>query len=368
MRQILPEKHKHEVELVDTMEGWTGLARHWDTLLADSAADSLFLTREWMESWVRCFLGARRRLFILVVRDNDRPVAIAPWYLESARCGGLRPREIRFLGSPETGSDYLDVIVRRGWEQDTAVAIYRFLFGEGSRHWHQLSLSDIPADSLFLFHFLNCIDENGKFAELQRHAYIPRVMLPRTVEIYFSGLTAGRHARYRRDWRRLEEHDGVQHTACRGPDTDEGLRRFFALYNAKSGHDGSALHRFLRVLSGCGATVSPQIDILSADGCDIAGIVHLAYGQTLHLLLMATDKSFDRRTSAGNALVGKCMGNAIETGFTCYDFLKGGEDYKFRWANCAKASLSLHVGQRRFKSYLCTSSRLMRYLAKALLR
>ncbi|MHB8346118.1 MAG: GNAT family N-acetyltransferase [Acidiferrobacterales bacterium] len=368
MHQTLPAKDKHEVELVTTTEGWEGLAPHWDALVTDSASNSAFLTRAWMQDWVRCFLGTGRCLFVLIVRDSGRPVAIAPWYMATSRCAGLRSREIRFLGTPETGSDYLDVIVRHGQERDAADAIYRFLFGAGSRHWDQLSLGDIPADSLFLFHFMNRLEEEGKFVELRRHAYIPRAALPATAECFFAGLSSGRRARYRQDWRRLEEHGNVQHVTCGGPTADEGLRRFFALYDTKSGHDGHALHQFLQTFFGSRTAVVPQIDILSVEGCDVAALLHLAYGTTLHLLLMVTDKAFDRRISVGNALLGKCLENAIAANFACYDFLKGGEEYKFHWANGAKISLSLQVGQRRLVSYLCTSSRLLRYLAKALLR
>ncbi len=366
--QVLPVKNKYEVELVNAADGWAALARHWDALLAESASDSLFLTHHWMQSWLRCFLTGERRFFVLIVHHSNQPVAIAPWYLETVRCAGLRSREIRFFGTPETGSDYLDVIVRHGWEQDAAEAIYRFLFGAGSRHWDQLSLSDIPANSLFLFHFMNLLDEAGKFAEIRRHAYIPRTTLPATAESFFAGLSSKCRNRYHKDWRHLKEHSGLCHVTYRGLDTDEGLRRLFALYDAQGEHDVSALKRFLQELSGSGVAVGLQIDILTAEGCDIVALLHLVYANTLHLLLQASDKSFDRRVSIGNALIGKCLDNAISEKLVCYDFLKGGERYKFQWANSAKVSISLHVGQRRIMSYLCTSSRLLRYLAKAMLR
>ncbi len=361
-------KSEHEVELVDTTKGWADLAHHWDALVADSAANSMFLTHDWLQTWIKSFLGTGRRLFVLVVRNSGQPVAIAPWYLATSRCAGLRSREVRFLGTPESGSDYLDVMVRHGRERVAANAIYCFLFGAGSCHWDQLSLSDIPADSPFLFHFMNRLDEDGKFAELRRNAYIPRATLPETAELFFAGLSSGRRARYRQDWRRLEEHSGVRHATYHRPGAEEGLQRFFALYDAKSGHDGSTIRPFLEALCGSGTVVTPQIDILSADGRDVAALIHLAYGNALHLLLVATDKSFDRRISIGNALLGKCIENAIEARFACYDFLKGGEEYKFHWANGAKTSLSLHVGQRHLAPYLCTASRLLRYLAKAMLR
>ncbi|MHB8257514.1 MAG: GNAT family N-acetyltransferase [Acidiferrobacterales bacterium] len=360
-------KNNYKIDLINTTEGWATLSLQWSTLLSESDSDSLFLTRGWMESWIQCFMGSKRSLFVLVVRNSDGPVAIAPWYLETGRCAGLRSREIRFLGTPETGSDYLDVIARHGYEKDAANAIYDYLFGAGSRHWDQLSLSDLPAESRFLFHFMNRLDEAGKFSELRRNAYIPRTTLPATTKSYFEGLSARRRARYRKDWRHLEKH-GACHITYQGQNTDESLPRFFALYTAQSKHDGSTLNRFLQVLSGKGTTVSLQIDFLVAKERDIAALLHLVYGNTLHLLAQASDKSFDRRLSLGNALIGKCLDRAIEAKVACYDFLKGGEEYKFEWSNSAKASLTLQVGQRNLRSYLCTASRLLRNLAKAILR
>ncbi len=359
---------KFKVEHIGSATEWGRLAEHWNALLSISPSGSVFLTWEWIQSWVQSFLAEGRDLFILTVHCENRIVAIAPWYIERVRCAGWRQREIRFLGSPETGSDYLDVIVECGREREVADAIYYFLFQEGKAHWDQLSLSDIPAESLFFFHFMNRIDEHGKFAEIRRHAFMPQVKLPKTAEDYLSALSTSQRARYRLHLRRLELHTRTSHITFRDKDVNEGMRRFFELYDAKSGYDGSALARFLQVFADSGAAAALQVDILEVEDRDVAGILHLAGAETLSLFLMATDKAFDRRISIGNILVGKCLAKAIESGFGHYDFLKGGEEYKFRWANKARTSLSLHMGQQRFASRVCTSVRLLRYIAKAMLR
>ncbi len=356
---------KYNVSVIRTAEDWTVLANQWDALLDSSMAKSMFLTYDWIQSWIRCFLTGNRRLFVVVIREADQLIAAAPWYIEVTRCAGLKSREIRFLGTPETGSDYLDVVARHGCEQDAAEAIYGFLFGDGHGEWDQLSLSDFLSDSLFLFYFMNQLDEAGKFFEIQRHAYIPRAILPDSVESFFAKMSA---ARYRRSWRRLDRHQGVGLVSLSGQDSSEALARFFRLYEAKSGYDGAYLRKFLEQFCRPESAVTLQIDFLIAENKDVAALVHLVYEKTLHLLLMATDRTFDHRISVGIALIGKSLETAIEKKYTCYDFLKGPEEYKFHWTDTARLSLRLFLGQRTVRSRVCTAYRLLRYFGKAMLR
>ena len=50
------------IERIDDEERFAGLAGEWDALLADTDADNVFLTWEWLHTWWR-HLAGRRRLF-----------------------------------------------------------------------------------------------------------------------------------------------------------------------------------------------------------------------------------------------------------------------------------------------------------------
>src|SRR5690606_35746460 len=57
------------------------------------------------------------RLWIVAVRQDGRLIALAPLMLMPKRFMGVfRVRVLQFLGSGEAGSDYLNVIIRRGFE------------------------------------------------------------------------------------------------------------------------------------------------------------------------------------------------------------------------------------------------------------
>ena len=108
------------VTVVDDIQGFTALEHEWRELLQSSSSDSPFLTWEWLHAWWAHF-GRPRTLQLIVVRSGERIVAIAPLRLAFARFRVFR--RLEFLGTGEAGSDYLDLIVRRGHEADTLRSI-----------------------------------------------------------------------------------------------------------------------------------------------------------------------------------------------------------------------------------------------------
>ena len=115
------------VQRIEDPAAFQALREEWDELLAASLADSFFLTWEWLHAWWT-HLAGDRRLFLLVARQGGRLVAIAPLSLRARRVAGVLPlRSVEFLGADRLSSDYLDVIVRRGWEADAIPALARYL-------------------------------------------------------------------------------------------------------------------------------------------------------------------------------------------------------------------------------------------------
>src|SRR2546430_6136020 len=115
------------IERIEDPAAFQALREEWDELLAASLADSFFLTWEWLHAWWT-HLAGDRKLFILVAREGGRLVAIAPLSLCARRVARVVPlRSVEFLGADRLSSDYLDVIVRRGWEAEAIPALARYL-------------------------------------------------------------------------------------------------------------------------------------------------------------------------------------------------------------------------------------------------
>jgi CelD/BcsL family acetyltransferase involved in cellulose biosynthesis len=103
-----------QVRILKTEAELLALREEWDDLLCESSADCLFLTWEWLTTWWR-HLSSEQTLHTLEVRDNNRLVGLAPLRVAHGR--------LEFLGTGTVGSDYLDIISRRGREAEVADAI-----------------------------------------------------------------------------------------------------------------------------------------------------------------------------------------------------------------------------------------------------
>ena len=358
------------VELVTAPERLVELRPQWNALLQSSAADTLFLTWEWVNAWVGCFLeDDDRELSILVLTKDDKIIGIAPFYIAVVPKGPLGLREVRLLGYPQAGSDYLDVFAERGRERSVADAVYDFLFGEGRSLWDRLALSDIRAESLFLLYFTNRLDEAGKYFTVELSAYCPTFRLPRRGEDFLAGLSSNRREQFRRHRRVLGREPGLVRTRHSTRQSPEALERFFELYARATPYEGERLHALLaRFVEDLPFDGDVQIDAAESDGRWVAGLLHMRYRDTLYMYLMAIDKGFLPKISIGNVLVGESIEAAIEDGLLTYDFLKGAEDYKFHWANNNARTLRLSLSNRRPLPLLGMWTELLKSAVKSVIR
>jgi CelD/BcsL family acetyltransferase involved in cellulose biosynthesis len=334
----------YRISIIDSFAQWEALRTEWNTLLGQSAMPNIFLSWEWLYSWAECFLDDKKKLFIPVIYEGKEIIAIAPWYINSTKTGSLKARQIDFIGTPEAGSDYLDVLIKKGKEKETAGLLYNFLFSDTASQWDRLRLFDIPSNSLFLLHLLAKIRETGKYAVIQEASYCPVASLPKTEEEFFSRLSSRRGQRFRQDLRALNKQNGINHLTFSEERLGVVLKDFFLLYTEKAGWPDNGLHRLIGKVVDRGTRV--QIDFLATSERYIGGLLHLRYQNTLYMYLMAIDKGYNSKVSIGNLLVGLCIGNAIKSGISFYDFLKGIEDYKFHWANHGKSSNSVQLFHR----------------------
>jgi len=314
-------------------------------------------------------MGQDRQLFILTFSEKDRLVGIAPFYIRRRKVGFFCFRELLFLGTPEAGSDFLDVLTRKGREKEISNTLYEYLHGEGRSCWDQLHLSDIRADSLFLHHFMNRFKEEGRYAELTRSAYCPVAQLPDTEGELYPMLSPGWRKKVKQDVRVSNRDYEVSHAVFGNSDIEGQLESFFELYEEKGGWAGEQVHLILKkLLSKYAGDMPFQLDFLFLDDQPLAALFHFKYKETISMYLMAVDKNFNPKISIGNLLVGYCIKNAISTGFKYYDFLKGDELYKFHWSNNGHSTLQLNVWQKRPVAYCLALVRLARYAGKLLLR
>lgn len=291
----------------------------WPSVLAAAEAAPIFLTWEWQELWWRS-LG-EGELEILVARAGDEVIGIAP-LVHDARGWG-------FCGGAEVADD-LDVIARRGAEGVVVATLLDYLQARGGR----IHLRNLRPSSLVATHLVPEARRRGLAPRLEPEDVCPRVVLPETWEAYLGGLTKKDRHELRRKFRRLEA-AGLVDVSTISPDqfSRSDLADFVRLHrlsgDAKAAFMTPAMERFFGAMLACFIpTGQARLTFLRVDEVRVAATISFDDGNAFQLYNSGYDPAY-AHLSVGLLLKALCLREAIAQGRSVFDFLQGGEPYKY---------------------------------------
>jgi L-malate glycosyltransferase len=343
-----------ELDTVEDLEGFAKLREEWTQLLSSSRANCIFLTWEWLFTWWKHFANGRT-LSIMTVRSGGQLVGLTPTSQRppsSSHLWTLRPLE--FLGVGSVGSDYLDIIVRPGYEDVVTRALAARL-GTRSVAISLAQLRDDGAAARDLARELairgwrvaRAVTDVCPFVDLRGHTWTT----------YLESVGPALRYNLRRRLRNLEKLGEVRFEAAENvAQCLEGFDRLVALHNQRWTERGGsqAFHEpalisfhkdFIRLALDRGWL---RLLTLSIDGTPVSLLYCLRYEASFLGYQSGFDLSY-RKHSVGLVSVGLAIRTAIEEGATEYDFLHGSEEYKGHWSSQQRtlARLELYPGHFR---------------------
>jgi CelD/BcsL family acetyltransferase involved in cellulose biosynthesis len=346
------------VRLVQTNEEFRNLRKDWNHLLAQSTANTIFLTWDWLWAWWHAYAKAGDRLCILLVRDSGSVLAgILPLYLRRTLVIRAVPiRCLRFIGEGSSDSDYLDLIALPGRENGVLSEAWGFLKSHRP-HWDVLELTCIPESSSTMSWLRTlCAAENL----LSRRATIPCAvtMLPESWDRYLASLKPRFRTKVRTTLRRLQEEHRVRfYSIDNHQDVDSALLVLYELHGkrwAKRDQKGVFLSPAKQIFY---RTFSKEFikqgwlafDFLALDGRPVACQLCFRYNDALFLLQEGFDPDYESE-SVGIALRAMVLRKAIEQGIKRYDFLAGTGRHKSQWEVSIINCESISIGRRTVRS------------------
>jgi len=359
------------------------LADRWNDLLQRSLNDNLFLTWEWISTWVSVYLKGDD-LFVIAIFDDGQLVAIAPLWLERTRTAGVFPvRVLRFMGSRGVCSDYLDVIVQKKNYSKWLDEMWHQLFGELRPHWDLLEYADALSDSKAWAHFHRLADEDDRCLrrDIVRTEVCPYMSLPDRFEDLVNSFSRTRRYTINHSRKHLSALGELQvqisqhpHEASRALDQ---LRKLNTRSWRERGQPGSfSTNEFIRFHNEV-AKISLQHERLLlcslwAGDQYLGGFYGFVYNDVLYFYIMSVEKSDEKRVNTGDVLLAHCMEEGIRRGCREFDFLRGDEPYKYRWTESDRRLLSSCIYNRRLPALLSllfqSASLSIKAIGKTLLR
>jgi CelD/BcsL family acetyltransferase involved in cellulose biosynthesis len=319
----------------------------WGALL-DASDAGPFNAWEWLYPWCRR-IGLDRRPLVLTARDRSGALAgLLPLAVEYRPVAGVPVRRLSFLGETHVGSDYLDVVARRGSEREVARAFARVLHALRDE-WDVLDLTDLR--------------EGSPTVDVLREAFSGQDV--RVAERYvcpYDTLTpgepfdaflkrTGRRDNYLRRRKWLEKQDGYRIEKTEAPGALAGpLTDFFRLHAARWASDGgsqgikgSGVESFHRdatqLLAERGRL---RMYTMKVGGRAVASVYGILHRDSFIYFQSGYDPEW-RNRSVGLVLVGETFKDSLESGLTEYDFLRGTETYKSDWVSKQRRTVSVRV-------------------------
>lgn len=320
-------------DVVTDAFGFASLRPRWNELLRASAADTPFLTWEWLHTWWVHLRGSSA-LRLIVVRSGDELLAVAPLHLVASPLGWFSRLEL--LGTGAAGSDYLDLIVRRGHEDDCLAAIARALRTERLA----LRFTHLPPSSAAA-RLAAMLGTTGWTAATADDGTCPVISLAgHTWESYLGTLGSSHRANVRRRIRALEQKFDVRFDAVTGDAERREMLALLAQYSERRWKDQGGSSAFptpavrafqeeaTRRALGRGWL---RLYVLRLDGRAVAVMYGFLYGGRFYFYQHGFDDQY-RDHSLGLVLMGLTIRAAIEEDAREFDMLWGVEPYKFLWA------------------------------------
>jgi CelD/BcsL family acetyltransferase involved in cellulose biosynthesis len=367
------------VKTIRTREELRSYAREWNTLLSESQADGIFLTWEWLSTWIDIYLGDNTLLVIAVYRD-DLLIGMAPlWVRRIRRFGVLRLREVCYLGTGEVCSDHLDMILHKEHGWDAAHAIWDELFGPLRREWDILRLEHTPQHSpmVRVAHHMAQHDTRCIKYEVSDFSLCPYVVLPASYDNLLMSLGQRTRFNITKSTRLLEKQGSVTFASC---ENEHDLDAVFPwimethqkTWSRRGKFGGFALPRFkefhLRVSRLFLSKGWLSLATLRVNSAPLAATYSFMYHGTTSGYLAAIDFEADRRLSIGRLLLARSMQLALEQKNTIFDMLRGEEPYKYHWTNRDRRNISMALYNGTLRSMLAVTFSSVRNIAKALFR
>lgn len=346
-------------ELIDNWPDFFALEGEWNDLLSQSRADTIFLTWEWIRSWVEVVRESAQP-FVIVMRESQGTLAgIAPFYQTQYRLFGTIPyRTLRIMADQSTGAEYPDWMARKDREAGVYQAILKTLCATSGR-WECIWMPNMAgwtgAHERIL---LACQKEGVRYHVRPRD--FSSMELPDNFQSYMESLSPNRRSQLRRQMKKVMGRTGVIITQCQ---TIEELPPFldalFELHHrrrSRLGDEGSFRRKPNEALFYREFTKKAfrngwlKLFGLKERGVFKAVQLGYAYRGTFHQMQEGFDP--DYLDGVGNVLRAKVIESCISDGVRAYDFLGEMTDHKRRWRAEERTGYDLLIGHRSPKNRL----------------
>jgi CelD/BcsL family acetyltransferase involved in cellulose biosynthesis len=307
--------------------------QEWNDLLSGSITDTPFLRYEYQHAWWEHHGGGEwqnAQLVLVTAREDEKLIGIAPLFISEYDGQSA----LLLIGSIEI-SDYLDLIVRMEDHTRFITGLLDFLASSLPDTWCGLDWYNLPDSSPTLAALKAESAQRGWTHLEEMYRPTPRIALNGDFDEYLGRVEKKQRHEIRRKMRRAEESGrGVRWYISDMKDVEAETDVFLGLMEHDQGKAGF-LHDSMRdqmraVIRTAHENGWLWLAFLEADGQRIAAALNFDYNNKLWGYNAGVNRDF-MDLSPGWVLLGYVLQWACENKRTEFDFMRGDEEYKYRF-------------------------------------
>lgn len=311
------------------------LRDEWNALLDESVSHVPFLRYDYLETWWEHRGGGEwpdAELALVIARQDGRLIGIAPLFFTPNHEGHSA---LLLLGSIEI-SDYLDLIVRPDDLTAFIDALIPFLSQAKLPSWQAIDLHNLLDSSPTLAALEAAAQRFGLTYHQEQLQHSPYIPLPGDWETYLASIDKKQRHEIRRKMRRAET---AEVPACWYIVTDDDtleteIEAFLNLMQQdeeKAAFLTPAMRQTMHEIIRCAFEEDCLLmAFMEVGGQKAAGYLMFDYLNRVWVYNSGFDRQF-MEYSPGWVLLGYLLQWANEQGRTEFDFMRGNEDYKYRF-------------------------------------
>lgn len=319
------------------------LRAEWSRL-ADRCEAALFLTPEWTECW-RTAIAPDVRPRIVTGWDESGRLRVA-WPLGIRRCGGrtLQWRTLEPMGAAVASGDRLGPLADAvNFEADLLAEVRRL----AAREADVIRLHELPDTSVILP--AAQADPINTATRLSDQRVLPIIRLPHDWESFARTVSAKLLGHVRRQERAaVDRHGMVWRLNDEAGSLDAAIQGFMQVHQHCWQHRGEtgnfarqALTAFVRAFAHVAHRRGwLRLHRLCLGDRTVAALLGFHHGSRAYYYQSGWDPDFTS-LSPGSLCIARAIRMAIEERLTVFDFLRGDEPYKRRWAADQERTVTL---------------------------
>src|SRR6266540_525954 len=305
----------------------------WNHLLSESITNVPFLRYEYMQTWWEHRGGGewkQTELLLISATENGQLIGIAPLFLTEHDSQSA----LMLIGSIEI-SDYLDLIVRPADLPRFFTGLLDFIASHGPSTWRAFDWYNLPDSSPTLAAFkAEAESRNWTFTQ-EVYRPTPYIPIPGDFETYLASIDKKQRHEIRRKMRRAAESGFVRFYIVDGSSNIESeINDFFELM-VQDPSKANFLHPAMRAqMTAILQTAHQQgylwLAFLEVDGVKTAASLNFDYRGKLWGYNSGVG-SGHKELSPGWVLLANVIQWCCENGRHEFDFMRGDEEYKYRF-------------------------------------